>query len=51
MTSAIETINPKELKMPTGNLTAALAGRLAGVISYQKVENQVKIMLNSLYVV
>ncbi len=36
MTSAIETINPKELKMPTGNLTAALAGRLAGVISYQK---------------
>ncbi|WP_148372490.1 SusC/RagA family TonB-linked outer membrane protein [Bacteroides bouchesdurhonensis] len=36
MTSAIETINPKELKLPTGNLTAALAGRLAGVISYQK---------------
>ena len=36
MTSAIETINPKELKLPTGNLTAALVGRLAGVISYQK---------------
>lgn len=36
MTTAIETIDPKELKVPTGNLTAALAGRLAGVISYQR---------------
>ena len=36
MISAIETIDPKELKIPTGNLTAALAGRLAGVISYQR---------------
>ena len=36
MTTSIETIDPKELKIPTGNLTAALAGRLAGVISYQR---------------
>lgn len=33
--SSIETINPKELKMSSSNLTTALAGRLAGVISYQ----------------
>ena len=34
--SSIETINPKELKMSSSNLTTALAGRLAGVISYQR---------------
>ncbi len=34
--SSIETINPKELKIPSSNLTTALAGRLAGVISYQR---------------
>ena len=33
--SAIETIDPRELRIPTSNLTSALAGRLAGVISYQ----------------
>jgi len=33
--SSIQTINPKELRMPSSNLTAALAGRLAGIISYQ----------------
>jgi TonB-linked SusC/RagA family outer membrane protein len=34
--SSIETINPKELKVPSSNLTTALAGRLAGIISYQR---------------
>lgn len=34
--SSIETINPRELKVPSSNLTSALAGRLAGVISYQR---------------
>src|SRR5690554_6252543 len=34
--SSIETINPSELKVPSSNLTTALAGRLAGVISYQR---------------
>ena len=34
--SSIETINPKELRIPSSNLTTALAGRLAGVISYQR---------------
>ncbi len=34
--SSIETINPRELKVPSSNLTTALAGRLAGVISYQR---------------
>ena len=34
--SSIETINPKELRVPSSNLTTALAGRLAGVISYQR---------------
>lgn len=33
--SAITTINPGELKVPSSNLTTALAGRLTGVIAYQ----------------
>lgn len=32
---AIQTIAPKELKVPQSNLTTALAGRVAGLISYQ----------------
>ncbi len=34
--SSIETINPAELKVPSSNLTTALAGKLAGVIAYQR---------------
>src|SRR5690554_2437057 len=34
--SSIETINPRELRVPSSNLTTALAGRLAGVIAYQR---------------
>ncbi|MGN6510589.1 MAG: SusC/RagA family TonB-linked outer membrane protein, partial [Chitinophaga sp.] len=33
---AVTTINPKDLKVPSSNLTTALAGRLAGVIAYQR---------------
>lgn len=36
MVSSITTINAKELKVPSSNLTTALAGRLSGVISYQR---------------
>ncbi|GHE45190.1 SusC/RagA family TonB-linked outer membrane protein [Sphingobacterium griseoflavum] len=36
MVSAIETVSPKELKVPSSNLTTALAGRIAGVIAYQR---------------
>ena len=34
--SSISTIAPAELQVPSSNLTAAFAGRLAGVISYQR---------------
>lgn len=34
--SSITTVTPKELKVPSSNLTTALAGRLAGVIAYQR---------------
>jgi TonB-linked SusC/RagA family outer membrane protein len=34
--SAISTIKPSELKVPSSNLTTALGGRLAGIISYQQ---------------
>ncbi len=34
--ASITTINPSELKVPSSNLTTALAGRLAGVIAYQR---------------
>jgi TonB-linked SusC/RagA family outer membrane protein len=33
---SITTLNPKELKVPSSNLTTALAGNLAGVIAYQR---------------
>lgn len=34
--SSITTINPSNLKIPSSNLTTALSGRVAGMISYQK---------------
>ncbi len=34
--SSITTINPKELKVASSNLTTAFAGKLAGVIAYQR---------------
>ena len=34
--AAVTSINPTELRMPTSNLTTSLAGRVAGVISYQR---------------
>ncbi|HMR20122.1 MAG TPA: SusC/RagA family TonB-linked outer membrane protein, partial [Sphingobacterium sp.] len=33
---SVTSIRPEELKAPTSNLTTALAGRLAGVIGYQR---------------
>ncbi len=33
---SISTVKPAELKVPSSNLTTALAGRLSGVISYQR---------------
>ncbi|MFD2162316.1 SusC/RagA family TonB-linked outer membrane protein [Paradesertivirga mongoliensis] len=33
---SITTIKPSELKVPSSNLTTALAGRVAGVIAYQR---------------
>lgn len=36
LVSSIETIAPAELKVPSSNLTTALAGRLSGVIAYQR---------------
>lgn len=34
--SSISTVNTKELKIPSSNLTTALAGRVSGLISYQR---------------
>jgi TonB-linked SusC/RagA family outer membrane protein len=34
--SSITTITPADLKVPSSNLTTALAGRMAGVIAYQR---------------
>lgn len=33
---SVSTINPSELKTPSSNLTTSLAGRLAGIIAYQR---------------
>src|SRR5690606_19994539 len=34
--SAITTVDPTTLRVPASNLTAAFAGRMAGVIAYQR---------------
>lgn len=34
--ASITTLNPSELKVPSSNLTTALAGRMAGMIAYQR---------------
>lgn len=34
--ASVATINPTELKVPSSNLTTAFAGRIAGLISYQR---------------
>lgn len=34
--SAITTISPSELRVPSSNITSAFAGRMAGVIAYQR---------------
>jgi TonB-linked SusC/RagA family outer membrane protein len=34
--ASVSTIDTKELKVPSSNLTTALAGRIAGLISYQR---------------
>lgn len=36
LVGAVTSINPSELKVPSSNLTTALAGRLAGIIAYQR---------------
>jgi TonB-linked SusC/RagA family outer membrane protein len=35
VSAAITTVSPKNLKMPTSNLTTTFAGQMAGMISYQ----------------
>ena len=34
--ASIEAVNPKELKVPSSNFTTSLAGRIPGLISYQR---------------
>src|SRR5690606_6133797 len=36
LVGAMTTINPSELRVPSSNLTTALAGRLAGLVAYQR---------------
>ncbi|GGG85802.1 SusC/RagA family TonB-linked outer membrane protein [Parapedobacter pyrenivorans] len=36
VSAAITTVKPSDLKIPSSNLTTALAGRVAGVIAYQR---------------
>lgn len=36
VTGAIQTVRPGDLKVPAANLTTAFAGRLAGVVAYQR---------------
>src|SRR3546814_6796324 len=36
MVGSVVSVNPADLKVPSSNLTSALAGRVAGVIAYQR---------------
>ena len=36
VTGSIQSVRPADLKVPTANLSTAFAGRLSGVISYQR---------------
>lgn len=36
LVGSVTSISPKDLKVPSSNLTTALAGRIAGVIAYQR---------------
>lgn len=36
MVASITTVKPSDLKVPSSNLTTALAGRMAGLVSYQR---------------
>ncbi|MGC4231723.1 MAG: TonB-dependent receptor [Niabella sp.] len=36
MVGSVTSVNPDDLKVPSSNLTTALAGRVAGVIAYQR---------------
>ncbi|MCK7556469.1 hypothetical protein MKQ70_16180 [Chitinophaga sedimenti] len=36
MVGSVATINPGALKIPSSNLTNALAGQIAGVVAYQR---------------
>ncbi len=36
LVGAMTTVNPSELRVPSSNLTTALAGRLAGLVAYQR---------------
>lgn len=36
MVSSVTSVNPKELKGPTSNLTNMLAGRISGMVAYQR---------------
>lgn len=36
VTGSIQTIRPSDLKVPTANLSTAFAGRLSGVVAYQR---------------
>ncbi len=36
VSGSIQTVRPSDLKMPTANLSNAFAGRLSGVVSYQR---------------
>ncbi|UOB18463.1 TonB-dependent receptor [Abyssalbus ytuae] len=36
LVSSVESITPAEIRIPSSNLTTALAGRLSGLISYQR---------------
>src|SRR3546814_4726664 len=36
MVGSVVSVNPADLKVPSSNLTSALAGRVAGMIAYQR---------------
>lgn len=48
---SITTLSPKSLRVPSSNMTTALAGQVAGIILIRHQESRVRTMLAFLYVV
>lgn len=51
ITGSIQSVRPSDLLVPSANLSSSFAGRLSGVIAYQRSENRDRILRTFSFVV